>query len=119
MVLWWQPTQRWLREHENILPAFAALQVILAFVMIITGGYAADHVQGFQTLFEMFGASERIPYYILMYYGVIGQAAYGAALVLLTITSIGVLDYNSTTHNNIKAAITEMATTRSAENEVD
>lgn len=56
--------------------------------MIVTGAYLADHVQGFQTSFEKFGANDRIPYYRIMYYGGIAQAAYGSVLVFLGIAAV-------------------------------
>ncbi|KAG4426947.1 hypothetical protein IFR05_017570, partial [Cadophora sp. M221] len=79
---------RWLREHKGILYAFAIAQFVLAFIMIITGGYLANHVSGFHTSFEKFGTHDSIPYYSLMYYGGVGQAAYGSVLVFLTITVV-------------------------------
>ncbi|SPQ22988.1 b27284f9-0714-4c07-898b-ca257c1f4914 [Thermothielavioides terrestris] len=61
---------RWLRvDHERILTVYAILQMILTSSMIVTGGYLADNVHGFQTSFEKFGANDRIPYYSMMYYG--------------------------------------------------
>jgi hypothetical protein len=74
-----------MRRHENILPTLAVNQLILAFIMIVTGVCTAVQVQDFQNLFEHFGASDKAPYYVLMYYGSVAQAAYGSVLVLLTI----------------------------------
>lgn len=74
-----------MRRHENILPTLAVNQLILAFIMIVAGGYTAVEVQNFQNLFEQFGARDKTPYYVLMYYGSVTQAAYGTFLVLLTI----------------------------------
>ncbi|KAK3314046.1 hypothetical protein B0H66DRAFT_607285 [Apodospora peruviana] len=45
--------------------------------MIATGSYLADHVHGFYTSFEKFDTHGSIPYYSLMYYEGVAQAAYG------------------------------------------
>jgi hypothetical protein len=82
---------RWLRDHEGTLYAFVIAQVVLAFIMIATGGYLADQVHGFYTSFEKFGTHDSIPYYSLMYYGGVAQAAYGSVLVFLTITVVVLL----------------------------
>jgi hypothetical protein len=76
---------RWLRDHESILPRLAISYIILAFVMMVTGAYVADQVHGLQTSFENFAFRDQIPYYSLMYYGGIAQAAYGSVLIFLTI----------------------------------
>jgi hypothetical protein len=80
---------RWLRELESILLVYGVFQIILAFVMIVTGGYVADHVHGFQTSFKKFGANDSIPYYGIIYYGGVAQATYGSVLVFLSITVAG------------------------------
>ncbi|KFY01358.1 hypothetical protein O988_02797 [Pseudogymnoascus sp. VKM F-3808] len=82
---------RWLRDHEGTIFAFAIFQVILAFIMIVTGGYLADNVRGFYTSFENFASHDSIPYYSLMYYGGVAQAAYGSVLVFLAITVVVLL----------------------------
>ena len=77
---------RWLHDHEGILPTYAASQVVLAFAMIVTGGYLADQVQGFQPSFKRFSANDVVPYYSTMYYGGVAQASYGSVLILFAIT---------------------------------
>lgn len=67
--------------------------------MIATRGFLADYVYGFYTSFEKFGTHDSIPYYSLMYYGGVAQAAYGSVLVFLTITVVVLvtaLDYYET-----------------------
>ncbi|KAI3326497.1 hypothetical protein HD806DRAFT_551545 [Xylariaceae sp. AK1471] len=58
-------------------------QIILELVLVITGGYLAGHVNGFQTSFDQFGGDENLPYYNIMYYGGVAQAAYGALVIVL------------------------------------
>jgi hypothetical protein len=82
---------RWLRDHKGTMYAFAVAQVVLAFIMIAAGGYLADQVHGFYTSFDKFGTQDSIPYYSLMYYGGVAQAAYGSVLVFLTITVVVLL----------------------------
>lgn len=67
------------------------IHLILAVVMIGTGGYLADHVHGFQTSFEKFGAKDGIPYYSIVYYGGVAQAAYGSVLIFAAITAVVLL----------------------------
>ncbi|KAK8093249.1 uncharacterized protein PG998_014650 [Apiospora kogelbergensis] len=69
-----------------ILPTYATSQLVLAFVMIGTGGYLADQVQGFQPSFKRFSANDAVPYYSMMYYGGVAQAGYGSVLILFAIT---------------------------------
>ena len=44
--------------------------------MINYGGYAAERVRGCETEFERLGAGGTIPYYYVIYYGNVTQAAY-------------------------------------------
>ncbi|KAM5342859.1 hypothetical protein ACJ41O_013825 [Fusarium nematophilum] len=74
----------WLRENDGV-STFGLLQAVPGFLMVVTGGYLADQVHGYQTSFEKFGADDGIPYYGIMYYGGVAQAAYGSVLVLLAI----------------------------------
>ena len=74
---------KWLREHKSVLGVYAGMQIFFAFFMIATGGFVADHVRGFQTSFKKFGGNDITPYYGIMFYGGIAQAAYGSALVFL------------------------------------
>ena len=77
---------RWLRDHERgAVLAFLIAHTALAFVIVITGGILADTVHGFYTSFEKFDAHDGVPYYSLMYYGGVAQAAYGSFLVLLAV----------------------------------
>ena len=76
---------RWLREEKFTLQAYAGIETMLGFVMIVTGGVVASNVQGFQTSFEKFGANK---HYDIMYYGGIAEAAYGSVLVVLAIAFV-------------------------------
>jgi uncharacterized membrane protein (DUF485 family) len=103
---------RWLRDHEETLYVFAIAQIVLAFIMVITGGILADNVHGFYTSFEKFGTHDNIPYYSLMYYGGVAQAAYGSILVFLTITVVILLsafDHYETKKSRVQAAASEEA----------
>ena len=59
---------RWLRENESILLIYAIFQIILAFIMIITGGYLTNRIYSFETSFEKFGVNDNILYYSMIYY---------------------------------------------------
>ena len=78
---------RWLRDHKSSLAiSFAISQMVVALFAVVTGGYVAYQVHGFQILFEDFGANDGIPYYSIIYYGSIAQAAYGSLFFLLAIS---------------------------------
>jgi large-conductance mechanosensitive channel len=92
---------RWLQEHETLLFVFGASQIIVAFIMIVTGGYVADQVHGFQASFDKFSAPGGIPYYSMIYYGSVAQAAYGSVLIFLVIAVVvfvSALDYYEIKH---------------------
>lgn len=40
---------RWISDYDDTLTTFAILQFLVAFAMLVTGGYLADHVHGFYT----------------------------------------------------------------------
>ena len=63
---------------------YCLLLLVPALVMITLGGCVTDQVHGYQTSFEKFDANDSIPYYDIMYYGGVAQAAYGSALFFLT-----------------------------------
>ena len=100
----------WLRDHKGTMHAFVFAQVILAFIMIGTGGWLADHVNGFYTSFEKFGTHDSIPYYSLMYYGGVAQAAYGSVLLAITVVAYLIaFDHNKKKKSWIEAAASEEA----------
>ncbi|CAM1503396.1 Fc.00g081720.m01.CDS01 [Cosmosporella sp. VM-42] len=102
----------WVRERDGALYIFAVAQIGLAIGMIGTGAYLADRVHGFDTSFEKFDTHDSIPYYSLMYYGGVAQAACGSALAFLTITVIVLLfafDHYETKRNCVEATVSEAA----------
>lgn len=62
----------------------AVCQIIVGLLLISTGGYIADHVEGYQAAFEKFAPGDGIPYYGVIYYGCVAQAVYGSVLILLS-----------------------------------
>lgn len=55
----------------------------------------ASHAHGFQTSFESFDSASHFPYYKVMYYGAVGQAAFGvlgAIISLLRLALRGLRD---------------------------
>jgi len=97
---------RWLSNDAFIL-VYGFLQIIVAFIVLVSGGYLADHVHGFQTSFGKFGVSDNIPYYSMMYYGGVAQAAYGSVFIVfaIAIAVVGcILDRHETERRWAKAA---------------
>ena len=74
---------RWLRGNRNLPIYYGAVQLILSLFILVTGAYLADHVYGFQSSFAEFQGDDHIPYYPIMYYGGIGEAVYGALMILI------------------------------------
>jgi hypothetical protein len=106
-------------NNKGVLCAFAATQTVLALFMISTGGYLAYHVHDFYTSFERFSAHDSIPYYSLMYYGSVAQAAYGCVLVFLTMAVIPLLGANipETKQSRVEAVASEAAAPNTNEKE--
>jgi hypothetical protein len=87
---------RWLREQDEPWMYFGCVQCILGLVILSTGGYLADHVHGFQSSFEMFNGDDDFQYYHIMYYGGVGQAAYGSLVIFMAVApfiAISVFDH--------------------------
>ncbi|KAI3322818.1 hypothetical protein HD806DRAFT_544836 [Xylariaceae sp. AK1471] len=72
-----------LQDFDKNWTWLCSSQIILELVLVSTGGYLAGHVNGFQTSFDQFGGDENLPYYNIMYYGGVAQAAYGALVIVL------------------------------------
>lgn len=74
---------RWIREHDKVWVYYGCVQFILGLIILSIGGYLADHVHGFQTSFKRFDGNDNVPYYNIMYYGGVGQAAYGFLVLFM------------------------------------
>jgi predicted permease len=101
---------RMLRGSQGSIPVFIFLQMVVAFLLVVAGSCIARNVEGFQTSFAKFGGYNRIPYYGMIYYRSVAQAAYGAALIFVTITTCAiVLVYD---HYESKRALTQAVVER-------
>lgn len=74
---------RWIREHDKHWVNYGCVQFILGLIILSTGGSLADCVHGFQTSFKKFDGDDNVPYYNIMYYGGVGQAAYGSLVLFM------------------------------------
>jgi hypothetical protein len=74
---------RWLREDCMARIYYGCMTFLLSLPVISLGGYAACRIHGFQSSFEFFGSDGSFPYYIVMYYGAVGQATFGSVLFIL------------------------------------
>jgi hypothetical protein len=93
---------RWLLEQEKAWMYFGCFQCILSLVIIPTGGYLADHVHGFQTSFERFSGNDNFQYYNIMYYGGVGQAAYGPLVIFVAVASFAAFVISGRHERNIQ-----------------
>jgi hypothetical protein len=68
---------------------FSGIQLILSLAILSVGGYIANSIHSYQTLFEEFEHyASHFPYYSMMYYGGVGQAVYGTLVIFLTLVYV-------------------------------
>ena len=75
---------RWLREDCKPRFYYGYTQLAVGLIVLSLGGYVASHVHGFQTCFELFNSEGHFPYYKIIYYGAVGQAAFGSLVVIMS-----------------------------------
>lgn len=76
-------------ERSAFTIYFGGIQLILSLAILSVGGYIANSIHGYQTLFEEFEhCASHFPYYSMMYYGGVGQAVYGTLVIILTLVYV-------------------------------
>ncbi|CAG8184448.1 unnamed protein product [Penicillium nalgiovense] len=77
--------------QENCAARFyyGCIQIVVSMIVLSLGGWLASRVHGFQTSFEFFDRSH-IPYYKIMYYGSVGQAAFGSLVIIMSLVRFAV-----------------------------
>ncbi|CAG8211409.1 unnamed protein product, partial [Penicillium nalgiovense] len=83
---------KWLQENCTARFYYGCIQILVSLVVLSLGGYVASHVHGFQTSFEFFDGEGHFPYYKIMYYGAVGQAAFGSLVVILSLVRFFIAD---------------------------
>jgi hypothetical protein len=73
---------RWLHQNGQRRIYFECIQVVLALTVFSVGGYIASCAHGSRSSFELLNIHGHLPYYKLMYYGSIGQAAFGSLMII-------------------------------------
>jgi hypothetical protein len=81
---------RCLREDRKYRLYYVCIQLVVGLIVLSLGGYIASHVHGFQTSFGLFDSEGHFPYYKIMYYGAIGQAAFGVLAVIMSLVPFAV-----------------------------
>jgi hypothetical protein len=81
---------RCLREDRKYRLYYVYTQLVVGFIVLSLGGYVASKVHGFQTSFELFDIEGHFPYYKTMYYGAVGQAAFGVLAVIMSLVPFAV-----------------------------
>ncbi|OQE29343.1 hypothetical protein PENNAL_c0948G08083 [Penicillium nalgiovense] len=76
---------KWLQENCTARFYYGCIHILVSLVVLSLGGYVASHVHGFQTSFEFFDREGHFPYYKIMYYGAVGQAAFGSLVVIMSL----------------------------------
>ncbi|KAJ5938393.1 hypothetical protein N7466_001527 [Penicillium verhagenii] len=69
---------RWLHQNGQRRIYFECIQVVVALPAVSVGGYIASCVHGSRSSFELLNIHSHLPYYELMYYGSVGQPAFGS-----------------------------------------
>jgi hypothetical protein len=79
---------RWLHQDGQRRTYFGYLQVVLALIAVSVGGYIASRVHGSRSSFELLNIHGHLPYYGIMYYGAVGQAAFGSLMIIFSIVQL-------------------------------
>ncbi|KAJ5144504.1 hypothetical protein N7476_005072 [Penicillium atrosanguineum] len=77
----------WLRNHDCPWIFYGCCHLALSVFLLVMGAWIIFHVRGFKPFFERFSGDGNVPYYNMMFYGGVGQAAYGASVVLTVFVS--------------------------------
>jgi hypothetical protein len=72
---------------------YGCIQVVLSLVVVCVGGYFASRVHGYQTSFEYFDRAGQFPYYKILYYGAVGEAAFGSLVIIITLVWVFAPDW--------------------------
>ncbi|KAJ5318365.1 hypothetical protein N7476_004785 [Penicillium atrosanguineum] len=72
---------------------YGCIQVVLSLVVVCAGSYFASRVHGYQTSFEYFDRADQFPYYKIMYYGAVGEAAFGSLVVFIALAWVFVPEW--------------------------
>ena len=83
----------WLQENCESGLDYGCIQVVLSLVVVCVGGYIASRVHGYQTSFEYFDRAGQFPYYKIMYYGAVGEAAFASLVVIVSLVWVFVSDW--------------------------
>ncbi|KAJ6126440.1 hypothetical protein N7523_002052 [Penicillium sp. IBT 18751x] len=83
----------WLRENCESGLVYCYIQVVPSLVVVCVGGYFASRVHGYQTSFEYFDRAGQFPYYKIMYYGAVGEAAFGSLVIIVSLVWVFVSDW--------------------------
>ncbi|KAI3097964.1 hypothetical protein CBS147333_9202 [Penicillium roqueforti] len=76
---------RCLREDRKYRLYYVCTQLVVGLIVLSLGGYVASKVHGLQTSFELFDSEGYFPYYKIMYYGAVSQAAFGVLAVIMSL----------------------------------
>jgi len=80
---------KWLQENCAARFYYGCIQFVVSMIVLLLGGWIASRVHGFQISFEFFARSH-IPYYKIMYYGSVGQAAFGSLVIIMSLVRFAV-----------------------------
>ena len=72
---------------------YGCIQVVLSLVVVCVRGYFASRVHGYQTSFEYFDRAGQFPYYKILYYEAVGEAAFGSLVVIISLVGVSVSEW--------------------------
>ncbi|CAG8032301.1 unnamed protein product [Penicillium nalgiovense] len=80
---------KWLQGKCATRFYYGCIQIVVSMIVPSLGGWIASHVHGFQTSFEFLDRG-RFPYYRIMYYGSVGQAAFGSLVIIMSLVRFAI-----------------------------
>ena len=75
---------KWQQENCYLQNYYGLFQLFVGLTVLSIGAYVASRVRGFQTSFSIFDSEGHFEYYNIMYYGAVGQAAFGVLVAIVS-----------------------------------
>ncbi|CAG8162645.1 unnamed protein product [Penicillium nalgiovense] len=80
---------KWVQENCAAPFYYGCIQIVVSMIVLSLGGWIASRAHAFQTSFEFFDRSH-IPYYKVMYYASVSQAAFGSLVIIMSLVRFAV-----------------------------
>lgn len=81
-----------LQENSAAQFYYIYIRLVVSMVVVSLGGNVASNFHGFQTAFKFLDSAGHFPYYKIIYYGAVSQAAFGSGVVTISVVCFLVCD---------------------------